>query len=83
MGFLDRFFGPPGKDAFAKKFIEALRKNGITDPVRYDAAKFLVLIGKDQVFSLGNIYQEYCGAKPEDRADVLARFARSASPPSR
>lgn len=78
MGLLDKFFGPPSREAFAREVMDGLRAVG-RGPLRYDASEFKILGGEkgdDQIY-LGNVYDEYCAAARADRKAVVARFVRA------
>jgi hypothetical protein len=79
MGLLDRFFGKPGKDQFARLMADAIRAAGETTPLRYDAARFqLVAQGEgSNLFKLANVYSEYCAAPKAKRPELIRRFSRS------
>src|SRR5262245_10940932 len=72
MGLLDRFFGPPNKDKFARMMLEAIRKAGEDAPLRYDAEQYRLVREGDQKneLNLGNAYNEYCAA-PKDKREIL------------
>jgi uncharacterized protein YtpQ (UPF0354 family) len=65
---------------FANKMIEALRREGETRPIRYDAQEFKLVIGgesshKVELF-LGNAFEKYHAAPLQDREAVLQHFAQ-------
>ncbi|MFL5351727.1 hypothetical protein [Archangium sp.] len=65
------------RDAFAKRAIEALRTDGETRNIQYDAEGFLLRLGdKDgSTVFLANFYEEYRATVPEKRDEVFARFS--------
>jgi hypothetical protein len=72
MGFLDKFFGQPTKDKFARLMLDAIRKAGEKDPVRYDPESFRLYRegeAKNEM-NLANAYREYCAA-PDEKKPVL------------
>ncbi len=73
MRWIDYFFGPPGKDKFARLMLAELAKTGFKEPLKYDPEHFL-LRQESGFINLANIYQEYCQAPRSERAKVLARF---------
>lgn len=79
MGLLDRFFGPPSRDKFAKMMMDAIRQAGEQRPLVYDKDEFrLIVEGPDgQVANLHNAYPEYCDAPPKVRPEVLAGYVRT------
>jgi hypothetical protein len=72
------------RDAFAREAIAALRDEGETQPIRYDAEGFLLELGdkgKSTVF-LSNFFDEYRAAPPQQRHEVLTRLTRVRSAPT-
>jgi hypothetical protein len=79
MGFLDKFFGPPTKDKFARMMLDAIRKAGEKAPVRYDAEHFRLYRegeGKNEL-NLTNAYHEYCAAPAEKRPVIFKNLVRT------
>src|SRR5438034_11799100 len=78
MGLLDRFFGPPSKDKFARMFVRAIQQAGETLAMDYDAKEFHLIIGGDKksVFYLDNIYREFSSAPSEKRKEILSNFVK-------
>jgi uncharacterized protein YtpQ (UPF0354 family) len=78
MGLLDRFFGPPTKDKFAKLMMDKLRAVGDTRTATYDQKKFRLLLKGDEenagVMSLHNLYSEFSATPREKRAEWLKRI---------
>ncbi|WNG30839.1 hypothetical protein F0U62_47610 [Cystobacter fuscus] len=72
------------REAFAQKAIAALRDEGETRPIRYDAEGFLLEIGdKDpNTVFLGNFFDEYRATPPEQRHEVLGRLTHVRSAPT-
>jgi hypothetical protein len=92
VGWLDFFFGPPGKDKFAQLALAELRKqggkaashahassaaSGAASEMRYDRERFLITQGDGGFLNLSNVYQEYCHAPRDRRQAVLQAFVRS------
>ena len=46
MGILARLFPPAKPDKFAQMAITELRRQGVTDSIRYDADNFKLMIGE-------------------------------------
>jgi hypothetical protein len=79
MGLLDRFFGPPTKEKFARLMLDAIRKAGEQAPVRYDPERFRLYRegeGKNEL-NLTNAYREYCAAPAEQRPVLLKNLVRT------
>lgn len=67
------------KNEYARKALETLRAAGFTDPLTYDPERFLIQIPdaqgqQAQTIFLGNLYEEYRAAPPEQRDKVLQRI---------
>ncbi len=77
MGWLDRFFGPPTKEKFARLVMSTLRKMGDKPQSTFDTADFQIsftLNGRDAgLMNLRNLYIEYCNAASGDRLALLRR----------
>jgi len=76
MGLLDRFFGPPSQDKFAKLVISRLTRARVPGPFEYDRSKFSIKQQDETLYFLDNVYQEYCRATKQDRELVLTTFLR-------
>lgn len=76
MGWMDYFFGPPGKDKFARLMLAEIAKTKLEGPLKYDAEHFLLQRQDGGFINLANIYQEYCQAPRADRQAVLQRFIK-------
>ncbi len=75
MGFLDRILNrTTTKDGFAKMLLKRIRASGDARPVTYDPEGFRLLKSEDQVSFLGNIFQEYLRATPEERELLVRGF---------
>jgi len=79
MNSLDKFFGPPSKDKFARRMMAAIRKAGENAPLHYDPKQFRLYRegdGKNEM-NLVNAYNEYCAA-PKDKKEIVFRnFVRT------
>ena len=79
MGLLDKLFPPPGRDRFAKMFIDQVRRAGAAGDVQYDPSTFKLVYsdgkGAQHTAFLNNAYQEYVAAPRFARKKVLERFA--------
>ena len=78
MGLIDRFFGPPSRDAFARKVTDALKHAGERRPIRFDGEAFLLTVGdgeRKSIVGLGNYYDEYYASSRSVRVDILQRIA--------
>ena len=79
MGFLDRLFGPPDKDRFARMALDAIRKAGEGRPVRYHPDHFrLTAEGEGALqLNLANAYREYCAAPRAKRQVIFRNLVRT------
>jgi hypothetical protein len=77
MGFLDKLFGPPGRDTFAKLVASAIRRAGETRRILYDKGQFrLVCEGShSNIQFLQNGYEEYLAVPRNMRPQVVQRWA--------
>jgi hypothetical protein len=57
-------------DDFAKLVITEARKAGITQPLEYDAKRFLLLQGNQRTY-LVNLFNDYCQANAEHKKRIL------------
>ncbi|MGE3809736.1 MAG: DUF1444 family protein [Gemmataceae bacterium] len=81
MGLLDKLFGPPKPDRFARLLIAALENAGETRHIDYDPDAFtLQFRGPDDkeggTAFLGNFYAEYCKEKRKERPARLKHIVR-------
>ncbi len=93
MGLLNRFFGPPSQDQFAKTIMRAFRDAGDTRQFVYEADQFrLVVAGNDdddeaggddspsaEVLNLHNFYAEHCKLSKGQRKEHLKQVVRGVS----
>lgn len=63
---------------------DAARRQGITDPIRFDAEAFQLIIGSDgsRLFNLHNAFNDYCHAARGERDRVIAAYVAAFAPPS-
>jgi hypothetical protein len=77
VGFFSRWFGPPTKDAFAKAVLRTMQACGDPRQGKYVPDQFRIEYFDDGkpagIFSLHNIYLEYCNAPRKHRAAWLRR----------
>ena len=78
MGWLDYFFGPPSKDAFAQLVLAEIAKKKNGEKLNYDAAQFYLNRQDGGFVNLAHIYREYCEAPQAKRASVLQQFLKGA-----
>ena len=80
MGLLDRWFGNPSRDKYAKMFMQALRDAGDQRAMHYDREEFVLKCGGDGagVAFLWNFYADYCAAPRGDRSQLLKMQVRGA-----
>lgn len=77
MSFIDRFFGDPGRDKFAKMFMKALRAAGDQRGVHYDSDEFILTYdGDGGTTFLANFYADYCVAPRAERGNLLKMQVR-------
>ena len=78
MGFFSRFFGPPSRPQFAKKFMKMLKQVGDPRVPTFEAADFRIMFADEGgkpagVANLGNLYAEYCLVGRRERPAWLKR----------
>ena len=78
MGILDRFFGPPSADRFARQMIDVFREVGSDRDYQYDAEQFRLVGGEDgkEILNLQNFYAEHCGLPRKLRKPHLKQVVR-------
>ena len=78
MGILDRFFGPPPADRFARQMIEVFREVGSDRDYQYDAEQFRLVGGErgKEILNLQNFYAEHCGLPRKLRKQHLRQVVR-------
>ncbi len=78
---LDKWFkDTPGSDAFAERFMDAARRAGVTQPLRYDAELFRVEVGEGSYFNLYNAHHAYLSAPRGKQQQALDVFIRNLQP---
>lgn len=64
MGLFEKFFGPPSREKFARRFLEELQTCGYEGDLEYDAENYCLREGsggkKVSAFNLSNFYLEHC-----------------------
>lgn len=78
MGILDRFFGPPTADKFARQIIEVFRETGSDRSYEYDSEQFRLVGGEGgkEILNLQNFYAEHCGLPRKLRKQHLRQVVR-------
>lgn len=80
MSLIDRFFGPPSPDRFARQLLAALRKAGDPREARYSSAKFQIRFFQDGsdagVANLRNFYDEHCRVPRQERTRHMRHVVR-------
>ncbi len=75
--FLDRFFGPPSEDKFAKMFSAMLQRMGDPRTCLYDKSAFRLVFSENgeqsAVINLRNMYSEYCNCEQARRKEWLLK----------
>lgn len=67
MGLLSNLFGTPTDEQFAQRVSEALRADGVQEPISLETATYSLRIGDDRVFHLGNFYAEFLRVSRRER----------------
>ncbi len=82
MRFIDKLFGKPSQDDFAKQMMRGLREAGQADELRYEPAEFRIVQLRDGeqvgVVNLGNMFQAYLAVERQHRAEHLKHCVRVA-----
>lgn len=87
MGLLDFFRRTPARDAFADSLLQQIRQRKLAADCHYDSTKFRIVSGSDgdHVFSLENVYRDYCAASHTLREQIvqncLAAYSQPGMPP--
>ncbi len=80
MGLIEKFFGPPSPDRFARQLMAALKRAGDPREARYNSDKFQLRFydnGRDAgVANLRNFYEEHCRVPRAERARHLRHVVR-------
>src|SRR5262245_52999322 len=71
--------GPPGKDEFARRMMEAIRQAGEDAPLRYDPEQYRLCREGDGKYemNLANAYNEYCAAASNRKKDSFRNLVRT------
>lgn len=79
MGLLDRFFGPPNRDKFARLVMDGLRQAGEQREIVYDRDRFCLRVDDEQgqTANLVNLYGEFCSVPKPQRELVVKNTVRS------
>lgn len=79
MGFLSKLFRPPAKETFARAVVDALREDGVTDPISFDERAFALRIGDgitSRLLHLGSLHGRFQQEQPQDRGEIVRAFVR-------
>ncbi|WP_020655546.1 hypothetical protein [Massilia niastensis] len=85
MGLLDFLFNrPPSREKFGALMARFAAENGVTEPIRFDAAGFRLLIGADghSVVNLDNFYHAYCTTPRAGRVQLMEKWIEVFTPPA-
>lgn len=76
---LNRFFGPPSRDKFARMILAGIRKAGERRKITFDSEQFCLRPEGDEVsvMNLSNLYAEFCAASKEARPKLLGNIVRN------
>jgi hypothetical protein len=79
MNMLDRLFGAPSRERFARLVMAGIRRAGDHRKIHFDREQFrLRPEGHDvSVMNLSNVYAEFCGADKSLRPKLLANVVRN------
>lgn len=79
MGFFSKLFRPPARETFARAVVDALREDGVTDPISFDEGTFALRIGDDitsRLLHLENLQARFLREQDQDRGEILRAFVR-------
>ena len=79
MGFFSKLFGPPARELFARSVVDALRQDGISDPIAFDESAFALRIGdgiSSRVLHLEGLLGRLQREQIQDRDEILRAFIR-------
>ncbi|MGZ5446150.1 MAG: hypothetical protein ACXW5U_24840 [Thermoanaerobaculia bacterium] len=79
MGFFSKLFAPPARASFAQSVVDALREDGVTDPVSFDEGTFALRLGDgitSRVLHLGSLQDRLLREQHPDRGEILRDFVR-------
>jgi hypothetical protein len=79
MPMLDRMFGPPSREKFARMVIAGIRRAGEQRKIHFDSDRFCLRPEADEVsvMNLTNVYAEFCSASKELRPKLLSNLVRN------
>lgn len=79
MNMLDRFFGPPHRDKFARLVMAGIRRAGERRTIHFDSEQFCLRPDGDEVsvMNLSNVYAEFCAADKTVRPKLLSSIVRN------
>lgn len=78
MGLMDKLFGPPSKDVFARELMTALRRAGDREDIVYERDEFRLVRPKTKnITNLATIYTEHCSLPRNERKAHLERLAEA------
>lgn len=79
MGFLSKLLGSAGPDDFVRSVVDALRADGVTEPIAYNPATSSLRIGEGitaRVLHLGNLHAHFVREQRQDRDELIRAFVR-------
>jgi hypothetical protein len=79
MSVLSKFFGPPSIDEFARLVSDAMRADGIAEPISMEPATRSLRIGSgtaSRLVHLGNFYAEFVRVPRGERAEYIRGVVR-------
>ncbi len=75
LSFIRRLFErPPDTARFASNILEELQKRSPGEVFSFDSEQYLIRRADGGVIYLGNLYQDYCRAKPAEKKVQIERF---------
>lgn len=79
MPMLDRMFGPPNREKFARMVIAGIRRAGEQREIHFDSERFCLRPEADEVsvMNLTNVYAEFCAAAKDLRPKLLSNLVRN------
>jgi hypothetical protein len=79
MNMLDRLFGAPSREKFARQVMAGVRRAGEERKLLFDRAQFCLRPEGDEisVMNLSNVYAEFCAAEKALRPRLLSNVVRN------
>jgi hypothetical protein len=79
MPMLDRMFGQPNREKFARMVIAGIRRAGEQRKIHFDPERFCLRPESDDVsvMNLTNVYAEFCAAGKDLRPKLLSNLVRN------